>query len=104
MATLPNLPTMPTGGAAPPSGPASMSQLVGGGAMPQPPQPSVEDMVMGVSRQVRDLIAGVDNVARQFPETGQIAEQAKLLLVEMMQQIVAAQRGPESGPAPGVIG
>jgi alpha-D-ribose 1-methylphosphonate 5-phosphate C-P lyase len=60
--------------------------------------------VQGASQQLRDLIAGIDAVARQFPETSEPASAAKMALVEMMQAIVGAQRGPESVAPPPVMG
>lgn len=99
MATLPNVPMMPSGPAQP-----SMNALLGNAAaMPQAAL-GVEDAVVGVSRQIRTMLADVDTIARQFPETGEAGEQVKQLLVSMMTQIVGTERGPESGPSPGVMG
>jgi hypothetical protein len=95
----PSLPPMPSA----PGG--DMQSLLGGAQPGQQPQASaVSEAIQGASRQLRDLIAGIEAVARQFPETAESASAAKMAVVEMLQGIVGAQRGPESNVAPPVVG
>ena len=81
-----------------------LQSLLGGAASPRPAQPSIEEAMQGASRQLHDLIAGIEAVARQFPETSEAASAAKMAMVEMLQSIVGAQRGPESNVPPPVLG
>src|SRR5207344_3074559 len=89
----PMLPPMPAQGSPAPG--SGIQSLLGAGGTPQQAN-AVSDAIQGASRQLRDVIAGIEAVARQFPETAEASSAAKMAVVEMLQSIVGAQRGPES--------
>lgn len=52
--------------------------------------------------QIRDVLATVEGIARQFPEAAQTASMVKQALVKLTMDVVGSARQPES-PAPRVM-
>jgi hypothetical protein len=101
MAALPMMPGQP------PQGPAAVSAILAGAPAPQPAAVASQDEISrAVMTQIRDLQAGVEALARQYPAIADVASQVKQLLVQAMVKIVGgvgSQAGSEA-PAPRVIG
>ena len=74
---------------------------------PSPPTTDPQGIARSVMTQTRDLLAGLENFVRQFPDVqglGELAVQAKQLIVAMMMKAVGSQSSTESGPPPPVLG
>lgn len=102
MAALPMMPGQP------PEGPAAVSAILAGAPTPEQPAAvaSQDEISRAVMTQVRDLMAGVEAFARQYPAIAAEANLIKQSLTQMMVKIVGSvgsQAGSEA-PAPRVIG
>lgn len=91
----------PVPGGQPPAPPVDIGTLLGAAA---PGPTDAQTAARGVMNQIRDLQAGVETLARQFPEIADLANQAKEALMRAMTKIVSKLGATESQPAPPVIG
>jgi outer membrane murein-binding lipoprotein Lpp len=88
-----------------PQAPPDMGALVGPTpAATQAAGPGPNEVAQQVMMQVRDLKAGVDALARQFPVAAEEARAASEALVALMVKVVGSISAPEPAASPQVIG
>jgi len=92
----------PLPGAETPAPPVDIGRLLGAAAPAGPAD--AQAAARAVMNQIRDLQAGVETLARQFPEIADLANQAREALTRAMTKIVAKLGATESQPAPPVVG
>jgi len=88
-----------------PEGAAGVARLLEG-APPQAqatPRTDTQDLSRAVMMQIRDLQAGVEAFARQYPVVADLMQEVKQKLIQAMVKVVGSQPGPEA-PAPPVVG
>lgn len=108
MASLPMMPGMGGGmmATAPAASapPANLSTLMGPQQAPaQAPPANADEQARAVMGQVRDLISGVESLARQYPAAAEDLDVVKQQLAKAMVKIVQQNSGNEAA-GPAVIG
>lgn len=86
-----------------PGAPMDVGTLIG---QVRPPTPTVDPqgIARSVMTQIRDLQAGAETLARQFPDTADLVADIKRLLIQVMTKAVGSLGGPEASQAPPVLG